>query len=119
MSDTRDLRIEPTAPSQPADSVQAARLERAAQDVAAQKQPAKPVDSEPVAAVGGSMHSAYAQYVIDPDTHDIIVRIRDTATDAVLSELPSPEVQALSRHLHEYTQALARRRIVLQSSNGL
>jgi uncharacterized FlaG/YvyC family protein len=116
MSNSYDLRVEPTAAAHAAQAVQAARLERPAADAAAQKQRRAQDARDAVASVGGQLRSAYAQYVVNPDTHDVVVRIRDAATDEVLSELPSPEVQAVTRALREYAETLARLRIASQSS---
>ncbi|MDQ3810273.1 MAG: flagellar protein FlaG [Chloroflexota bacterium] len=63
-----------------------------------------------VAAVtDGLLRAAYAQYLVDPDTHDVVVRIREAGSDRVLNELPSAEVQAISRRLREYRELLERR----------
>jgi uncharacterized FlaG/YvyC family protein len=56
--------------------------------------------------------------VVDSSTNDVIVRIRDAATDEVISELPSREVQAMTRHLREYAEALARHRAALSTDYG-
>jgi hypothetical protein len=61
-----------------------------------------------VADTGGSLRPAYAQYVIDPTTHDTVVRIRDTNTGAVISESPTPEIQAMLRALKAYADTAAR-----------
>jgi hypothetical protein len=66
------------------------------------------------AATGGSLRPAYSQFVLDPVTHDTIVRIRDANTDAVISESPSPELQAMSRALKAYSDTLARHQAALR-----
>jgi hypothetical protein len=121
MSDFRDLRVERAAPARSADPVQAAPFEQpATSDAALQKSVGRHAgvkhDEDVVAALTGRLRNAYAQYIFDPETNDVVVRIRDAATDQVLSELPSPEVQAMTQHLREYAAMLARRRIALQSS---
>ena len=76
-------------------------------------------DDQPVAAsTGGQLRNAYAQFVVDAETHNVVVRIRDTATDRVLQELPGPEVQAVMRSLNDYAELLARRRAVAQGAVG-
>ena len=73
-------------------------------------EPRTPDTDPPAATTGGHLRAAYAQFVVDPDTRDVVVRIRDAATDEVLSELPSKEIQAMTRNLKEYAETLARRR---------
>lgn len=68
----------------------------------------------PAATTGGSLRPAYAQYGIDPDTREVVIRIRDASTDEVLDELPSKEIQAMSKHLRDYAEAMARHRAALQ-----
>jgi hypothetical protein len=116
MSDFRDLRVEPVSASPSAEQIQPAR-ERPTPEPRAQEPNDAPGEQDAVAAVGGHAHGAYAQYVVDPDTNDVVVRIRDLATDKVLSELPSLEVQAMSQSLREYAATLARRRLAVQSSS--
>jgi len=60
-----------------------------------------------VASTGGSLRPAYAQYVVDPTTHDTVVRIRDTTTGAVISESPTVEVQAMLQALKAYASTVA------------
>jgi FlaG protein len=65
-------------------------------------------DEERAAATGGHLRPAYAQYVIDPETHEVSVRIRDAATDEVIRQIPAAEVTAANRALREYADALRR-----------
>ena len=76
--------------------------------------PAEP----PAATTGGTLRAAYAQFIVNPDTNDVVVRIRDASTDEVLSELPSKDVQAMTQHLKDYADALARRRATGQTGSG-
>lgn len=63
------------------------------------------------AAKAAEDHSgAYSELVVNPDTHDVIVRIRDAVTDRVLNEYPSTEVEHLALYLKQYSETLARRR---------
>jgi hypothetical protein len=64
----------------------------------------------------GGLPSAYAQFLVDPDTHEVVVKIRDLATDKVLTELPSKAVQAADKSLREYAEFLARHRAMSQIS---
>jgi hypothetical protein len=66
------------------------------------------------AATGGGLPAAYAQFVVNPDTNEVVMRIMDSATDAVLNEYPSKEVQAMSKHLRDYATTLARHRAAIQ-----
>ena len=58
---------------------------------------------------------AYAQFVVNPDTHDVIIRVRDAVTDAIIREYPSTEIEQMNKHLLEYSATLARRRAAKQS----
>ena len=106
MSDSSISHVRPVAG---AGSVQYVRAEHAPGYAADANQP----ESTPAAATGGSLRAAYAQFVVDVSTREVIVRIRDASTDEVISELPSKDVQAMTRHLREYTEALARHRAAL------
>ncbi len=113
MSDTQDLRVEPAAPSGAVAAARPAVHARGTTDAPVPQH----VDSEPVAAsTEGQLRSAYAQFVIDSDTHDVVVRIHDAATDRVLQELPSPEVQAMMRSMTAYAKLLERRRAAVQAA---
>lgn len=110
MSDSHTLSVRPVTG---ASSVQPVRAEHPPGH-AAERQP----EPSPAATTGGTLRPAYAQFVVDSSTNDVIVRIRDAATDEVISELPSREVQAMTRHLREYAEALARHRAALSTDYG-
>jgi hypothetical protein len=117
MGEQTELRIEPTAPAGAAEPIHPAVSQRRA-PAELPEAPPRP-DSPPVAAeTGGHLRGAYAEYVVDPDTHDVVVRIRDASTDRVLHELPTPEVQALMRALNDYAKLAARRRAAAQAAAG-
>jgi hypothetical protein len=61
------------------------------------------------ATTGGALKAAYAQLVIDPDTHDVLIRILDAETHAVIREYPSSEVEHMAKDLKDYVDALERR----------
>ena len=65
-------------------------------------------------ATGGNLRAAYAQFAVNPDTHDVVIRVRDSATDEVLREYPSKEVEALASYLNRYAEMLVRRRTALR-----
>jgi hypothetical protein len=67
-----------------------------------------PAHHDPKAAVtDGSLRPAYAQFVVDPDTHITVIRIHDAGTGQVISETPSPEVQQMTETLQKYADAQA------------
>src|SRR3954451_2082788 len=102
MPDAHDIRIEPVAAPRAAERVQHAVPARRLASPAEPKADAADLDLDVAASTSGHLPNAYAQYLVNPDTHEVIVRIRDASTDEILSELPSPEVQAISRHMKEY-----------------
>ena len=116
MSYGRDLRIEPMAVASTA-PVQAVRQETPAV-VAPMERKHAPDPHIVAATTGGSLRAAYAQYDVNPDTHDVVLRIRDATTDQVISETPSREVQAMSKYLNDYAATLTRHRAVLKSPTG-
>src|SRR5690348_7904340 len=62
------------------------------------------------ATTGGSLPAATAQLVVNPDSHDVAIRISDTGSNQVISELTTPEVQAMANDMQRYASAAARRR---------
>jgi hypothetical protein len=115
MSYGKDLRIEPTPPVASPAPVQAVQHQAPAADSVARK-PAGDPRATVAATTGGNLRQAYAQYDVNPNTHDVVLRIRDAATDQVLSETPSKEVQAMSKYLNDYAATLSRHRAALKSS---
>src|SRR5213082_1524947 len=91
MSNPHDLRVEPVAPTGAAEPVHAARRVPAEPKLADAKLPAR---QDMSVVTNGQLRAAYTEFVVDPETHDVIVRIRDAATDRVLDELPSAQMQA-------------------------
>lgn len=75
-------------------------------------------DEGPAVATAGHLRAAYSQFVIDPETHEVSVRIRDAATDQVIRQIPSAEVEAVNKALREYAQALALRHAAAQGKAG-
>jgi hypothetical protein len=123
MSHSNDLRIEPLRPSAASKPIKVAYPTPHIVPLV-DAQPARPESDEPELAVandaaattGGQLPPAYTQFVVDPDTHDVILRVRDGTTNRILQELPSAELQALSRNLTEYADKLARRHAGISSS---
>ena len=116
MSDSRDLSIQPIQPVGGASAVQPVRSEGSVGTSGSRKP--EPGQQTIAAATGGSLHAAYAQFVVNPDTHDVVIRIRDSASDQVLSETPSPEVERMAKYLKDYANTLARHRAALRGSVG-
>jgi FlaG protein len=72
----------------------------------------KPAQAEDVPAATAD---AYAQFVVNPDTHDVVIRIRNSSTDEIIHEYPSSEVERMNHYLIQYSAALARRRAAKQN----
>jgi hypothetical protein len=107
MSDAQDLRIAPAVPSGVVEPSRPALPQRPAPAASKRREGG----DEPVAAsTGGRLRSAYAEFVIDSETRSVVLHIRDAATNRIIQELPSPEVQSIMRSLHDYAEMLARRR---------
>jgi hypothetical protein len=112
MSDT-NAHIVPTPPVRGAEPTQPVR--RPERPAGSPGEPGTVQQDPTVAATtGGSLRPAYAQFVVNPETQDVVLRIRDAATDKVLSELPSKEVQAVTAYLKNYLETISRHRAALQ-----
>ena len=108
MPDSRAQQVAPVAPVNGAGAVQPVSPGHAASPGGPAAQVA--VDHEVAASIGGNLPGAYAQFVVNEDTHDVVIRIRDSATDRVLQEYPSKQVEALAEYQRKYEQTLARYR---------
>jgi len=80
--------------------------------------PVEPHHDPAVVSTVAPLGSAYAQFVVDPASQDIVIKIRDATTNRVLTELPSPAVQAVDKSLREYAKLLERRRAASQSAQA-
>jgi hypothetical protein len=69
-----------------------------------------PSRQDVAAVTGGSLKGAYAQIVINPDTHDVVIRVRDAVSHAIISEYPSSEIEHMAKDLNDYLDTLRRRR---------
>jgi FlaG protein len=116
-SDRPELRVDPTAPARPTQPLQAAMGGPSTPSAPAEPRAAKRPTRTDEAAVstGGHLRPAYAQYVVDPETHEVSVRIRDAATDEVIRQIPSAEVSAVEKALRDYAEALARQHAAAQA----
>jgi hypothetical protein len=68
-----------------------------------------PGQGDPAAVTSGQLNAAYAQLVINPDTHDVVIRVRDSATDDIIREYPSKEVEHMAKYLKDYVDTARRR----------
>jgi hypothetical protein len=112
-----DIRIEPPTPVSGAAAVHAVRPPDRSPGAPGNQQPVHALSSTVAASTSGGLHAAYAQFVVDPDTHDVVVRVRDTVTDALIVETPSKEIQQMHKFLKDYAQTMARRRTALGTTN--
>jgi hypothetical protein len=108
MSDSTDLHIGPVPPVGNAAPVQPVRAERVMglygeQDTA-------PHAHEVAASTGGSLPAAYAQFMVDQDTNDVVISIHDAATDRVIVQYPSAEIESMAKSMKQYADTLARHR---------
>jgi FlaG protein len=116
---TADRRIDPTTPAVGTDPVRDYMPGRPAVPAGGSPSSAHAVESdEPVAATAGHLRAAYTQFVVDPETHDVSVRVRDAATDEVIRQIPAAEVEAITKALRQYAQALALRHAAAQAKAG-
>jgi len=116
MPESNEIRIEPVAGTRAAEPVQHAAHARPAVSYGEPKPAAS--DADVAASTTGHLQNAYAQYLVDPDTNDVVLRIRDASTDRILTELPSREVRAMNRHMKEYADMLTRRAAIQQAQNA-
>lgn len=115
MSDSHYDQIAPVPPVSNAAPVQPVRDQRSAALPGNNTQ--VPAD-RPAAAVttGGMLPPAYAQFVVNQDTHDVVIRIRDANTDRIIEEYPSPQVEELAKYMKAYVDT-ARQRAAKPPSN--
>ena len=111
-SDRPELRVDPAAPARATEPLRTAtgRVGQAVPNdglTPSGRQARR--DHEHAVSTAGQLRPAYAQYVVDRETHDVSVRIRDAATDEVIDQVPSAEMAAMDRSLREYSEALARK----------
>jgi hypothetical protein len=108
-----DLQANPVGPVAPVSSAPPVRpVERETPSSGA------PGQHDVAAVTGGSLKGAYAQLVINPDTHDVVIRVRDSATDEILSEYPSSAVEHMATDLMHYLETLERRRAAKRSAKS-
>lgn len=116
MSDSREIHIQPTPAVGATAPVQAVRHQ--SHVVVPGEYKHADEQKTTAATTGGHLRPAYAQVAVNPDTHDVIIRIRDMATDQVISETPSPEVQAMTKYLSDYAATMRGRRAAVPVPAG-
>jgi hypothetical protein len=62
------------------------------------------------AVTSGQLSAAYAQLIVNPDTHDVVIRVRSSVTDEIIREYPTKEVEHMAKFLRDYVDTVARRR---------
>jgi hypothetical protein len=81
--------------------------------------PRVPAHQHDVAAITeGSLPHAYAQLVVNPDTHDVVIRIRDANTHEILSEYPSEAIEHMAKDLMQYLNAAQQHRGAPRNEKG-
>jgi hypothetical protein len=112
---TTDWRVDATTPAVGTEPVRDYLPGMTAVPANASRSSVHPETDEPVAATAGHLRPAYAQFVVDPETHDVSLRIRDAATDEVIRQFPSAELEAMNKAMREYARALALRHAAAQA----
>lgn len=110
MSDRIDSSVGPVSPINGARPVHAVRQDES-------PTPAKAVGLGVGATTGGSLPPAYAEFVVNSETQDIVLQVRDPRTNDILSQYPSRQVEAMTAYLKQYAATLARRQAA-QGSAG-
>jgi hypothetical protein len=77
-----------------------------------------PDDNSVAARTAGNLRAAYAQFIVNADTHEVIIRVKDANTDEILSEFPSKDMQAMMRAMKDYADTLARHRAAMHSTDA-
>lgn len=116
MSDSRDLPVGPVQPVGSTPPVQPVgpRQDRAASGGGRAGGP----QQHPAAATGGNLPGTYAQFFINRDTHEVVIRVLDSATDRVIDEYPSADIEAMNAYIAKYVDTAARHRAAQSSGSG-
>src|SRR5919202_5409808 len=105
MSDRPDLRVQPTAATGATEPLQPSFSGRAGGSAEPPPRPGRKAEKEqPAASTGGQLRPTYANFVVDPETHDVVVHIHDASTDELIAQIPSAEVAALNKALRAYAE---------------
>jgi len=81
--------------------------------------PRVPAHQHDVSAItDGTLRHAYSQLVVNPDTHDVVIRIRDADTHEIISEYPSAAIEHMAQDLMQYLNTVQRRRGTPRTGKG-
>jgi hypothetical protein len=108
MPDSRNLSVGPVPPVGNAASVQPVRAEQVL--ALYSDHSSAPHGHDVAASTGGSLPAAYAQFMVDQDTNDVVISIHDAATDQVIVQYPSAEIESMAKSMKQYADTLARHR---------
>jgi hypothetical protein len=111
MSDSQDFSITPVGAVGNAAPVQPVAADRPAVHAVTHDAAPTPQRHEAAAATSGNLQPAVAQFIINPDTHDVVIRVKDPNSGQVLSEYPSQEVEAMEKYMRQYADTAARLRV--------
>jgi hypothetical protein len=116
MTDYQETRVEPTVPVRAMAPVRPIDRERPV--IVPPDAKLARHEAAKAAVTDGTLRAAYAQFLVNPDTHATVIRIRDANTGEVLSETPSPEIQQMNDALKQYADTLVRFRAAHQAAAG-
>ncbi len=117
----KDIRVEPAPRTEPAPRVAHVTHESTPRSDVPAPAPATPSFQAERAATSAvaSIRQAYAQFVVDPTSDRVQVRIVDSATNEVIREIPSDEIEKVAETMREYARAIERRRAMAsQGTHG-
>ena len=109
MSDISEVQIQPVPPVGGTAAVQSAPLDRPA--TLPEQHSALPHGGAAASITGGGLPNAYAQITVNPDTHDMVIEVRDSATGQVIRQYPSREIEAMNRDIQQFMERLALRQV--------
>jgi FlaG protein len=115
MPDSKDLHLGPVPPVGNAAPVQPVRADRVLGLYADHGTP--PHGHEVAATTGGSLPPAYAQFMVDQDTNDVVISIHDPTTNRVIAQYPSVEIEAMAKSMKQYADTLARHRAAFKTGS--
>jgi FlaG protein len=108
MSDSREYPVAPVAPVSNTPAIQPVRPEPPVQLPAERTSATHKQAPAAAASTGGNLPKSYAQFAVDADTHEVVIRIHDAITDQVLVQYPSQQVEEIAAYMNNYAKTLAR-----------
>ncbi len=115
---TKNIRVEPSAPVEPAPRIAGAASEPRAGAPVPAPGPAVPRAEHAAASAVSAIRQAYAEFIVDPSSDRVRVRIIDSATNEVIREIPPDEMEKVAQGLRDYAQAAQHRRAAANHPNG-